>query len=339
MPSPLNVINTQRFSQHLRTQCVDVVGEKVLISRYDDSEMSEDFSVPMNCHNFGRVHRFVRGQGDDWPPNPLPIDPALKALGLPPSDSVSVQVFQIAGCSWRCWYCFVDFEMLSASRKRAEFLTVDQLIDYYLEYDGQRPPIIDLSGGQPDLVPEWGLWFADAIQRRGLSEHIYIWSDDNLSNDYLWRFLTTAELSRLASHFNYGRVGCFKGYDDYSFSFNTRADPKLFNDQFTLMRRLVDAGFDVYGYVTLTSDQSNDVRGKIKRFVDRLQREVHEVFPLRVVPLEIRRYTPTARRMGPEHKLAIENQALTVELWRQELAERYGSAALQKKIYAHGLAR
>src|SRR5260370_1276455 len=46
------------------------------------------------------------------------------------------------------------------------------------------------------------------------------------------------------------RVGvkAFEASD--SFAFNTKADPALYSEQFRLMKRLVSAGFDVYGYVT-----------------------------------------------------------------------------------------
>lgn len=34
-------------------------------------------------------------------------------------------------------------------------------------YAGTEPPIIDLTGGQPDLVPEWALWMMrEMIVRR-----------------------------------------------------------------------------------------------------------------------------------------------------------------------------
>src|SRR5690606_5642000 len=136
--------------------------------------------------------------------------------------------------------------LLSANPKHSEFKSASELLDLF-EREPLRPPVIDLSGGQPDLVPEWCLWFADELKNRGLHEHIYLWSDDNLSNDYLWRFLSASQIKRLASYNNYGRVGCFKGFDEESFSFNTLAQPSLFDRQFQLMRKIVDDKFDVYG--------------------------------------------------------------------------------------------
>lgn len=335
MGSPLTIIDTDRFSTSLRQRALEPATRRVRITTFDNSEQSRDLTLPPNCGGCGRIHHFRREQGERWPANPLPIDPALRALGLPDANTIEVQVFQVAVCSWRCWYCFVDFDLLSANPAHSVMLTVEELLDRYLQ-EPMRSPVIDISGGQPDLVPEWGLWFADLIHQRGLSQAVYLWSDDNLSNDYLWRYLTKDQIHRLASYGNYGRVGCFKGFDPHSFSFNTLAAPDLFPRQFELMRRLVDAGFDVYGYVTFTSADGSNVHGKIKAFVDRLQ-QIHPLFPLRTVPLQILEFTPTAQRMRAETRRAMEVQYEAAAAWREELESRFSWDTRAKKVYEHRL--
>lgn len=336
MVETVKVIDTEKFSLALRKRGINLESREVLVTRFPGSEQARDLTLPPNCDGFGRIHHFKRDQGNGWPPNPLPIDPALHALGLPKSDTIHVQVFQNAFCSWRCWYCFVDFDLLSANPHHAAFKTVDELLDLYMSEAG-RPRVIDLSGGQPDLVPEWMLWFADALKNGGMDEQVYVWSDDNLSCDYLWRYLQKEEITRLSSYRNYGRVGCFKGFDANSFSFNTKADPIEFSTQFKLMRRLVGSGFDVYGYATFTSDSDKHIHKHMVSFVDRLQSEVDEVFPLRTVPLRIREYTPTATRMGPEHHRAIKIQEVAVFAWKEELAKRFRPEQLKRPIYEHRL--
>jgi uncharacterized Fe-S cluster-containing radical SAM superfamily protein len=331
-----NVIDTERFSTALRRKGIALGRREVLITRFSGSQQAKDLTLPANCGGFGRIHHFHRFHGDDWPENPLPIDPALHALKLPLRDEIQVQVFQNAICSWRCWYCFVDFDLLSANREHSEFKTVEELLDLYLK-ERNRPPIIDLSGGQPDLVPEWGLWFADALAARGLDKEVYLWSDDNLSNDYLWRYLKPNEVKRLVSYDNYGRVGCFKGFDQESFSFNTKASPELFDMQFKLMRRLVEAGFDVYGYATFTSTTDKDLPKHMATFVDRLQSEVHPLFPLRTIPLQILEFTPTRTRMGPEHERAMMIQKEAARAWSDELERRFPKKVRDRRIFEHKL--
>ncbi|MDP2857265.1 MAG: hypothetical protein Q8P50_04720, partial [Bacillota bacterium] len=87
----------------------------------------------------------------------------------------------------------------------------------YLSQD-DRPFIIDISGGQPDLTPEWVPWMMSEIRARGLENDVYLWSDNNLSNDFFWQYLAEAERSLVATYKNYGRVCCFKGFDAESFS-------------------------------------------------------------------------------------------------------------------------
>src|SRR5438874_8290079 len=169
MPNPS--IDTTRFSETLRKKGIDLENKRVLITNYGQSDQSKDLTVPANCEGFGRIHHFRGSQPLPWPDNPLPIEPAAKCLKLPETELVRAQVFQNAICSWRCWYCFVDFDLLSGNRKFSEYKSVDELIDLYLK-ETDRPRIIDLSGGQPDLVPEWSLWFVQALKRRNLQKSV-----------------------------------------------------------------------------------------------------------------------------------------------------------------------
>src|SRR5205085_11623142 len=140
-------------------------------------------SEPANCRGFGRVRHFRLDTGDNWIQNPLPILPAAKALGLNQYSQIKAQVFQNSVCNWRCWYCFVDFKLLSGDSKHSSFLTCNEMLDLYLAEENPAP-MIDLTGGQPDLTPEWIPWMMQTLIEKGLDQKVYLWSDDNLSNDY-----------------------------------------------------------------------------------------------------------------------------------------------------------
>jgi uncharacterized Fe-S cluster-containing radical SAM superfamily protein len=330
----MSFLDTELLSAQLRARAIDVAKREILITQLGDSQQSKDLTLPFNCNGFGRVHHFRRESAGGFPPNPLPIDPAHHALMLPYEDLVRVQVFQNAVCSWRCWYCFVDYNLLSGNLKYASFLTAEQLLDLYQAEDRQFP-IIDLSGGQPDLVPEWILWFLDAVRKRGLRGKVYVWSDDNLSNDYLWRYLSSGEITRLTDATLYGRVGCFKGFDETSFSFNTNAQPALFGRQFEIMKKLVVSGLDVYGYVTMTSPNAERLPAKIADFADRLQEQIHPLFPLRVIPLPIKEFTPMKGRTKEQHQLAMSHQHEAVAAWNAELSKRFPQEQLSKRVFEH----
>lgn len=326
----MKIIDTDAYSTRLRVRAVIPEKRQILIARLSGSTQEQDLSEPLNCAGYGRIRHFRVHRYDDWSENPLPVVPAAKALGYDPEGTLRAQVFQNAACNWRCWYCYVDFNRLAADRRVAEYFTADQLIDSYLA-DAWHPLVIDLSGGQPDLVPEWVLWTMETLQARGVAKEVFLWSDDNLSNDFFWRFLGEDDRHFIASYPNYARVACFKGYDAESFTFNTRAAPDLFHRQFEIFGKLLAEGLDMYAYVTFTSSPSVDLQEHMRSFVDQLQR-VHPNLPLRTVPLKIEVFSPTASRVGPEHLSALAFQCDVHAVWLEELEKRFSAADRQRSI-------
>jgi uncharacterized Fe-S cluster-containing radical SAM superfamily protein len=232
-------------------------------------------------------------------------------------------VFQNAACAWRCWYCFVPEELLNADQNRSAWFTAAELVDLYRQIP-DAPRIIDLSGGSPDLVPEWTPWMMRALAGAGLAETTYLWTDDNLSTTYLFDELLLADLALLRRYRNYGRVCCIKGFDARSFAFNTRAAPQDYDRQFEVLRRVLDLGLDVYGYVTLTSPHDDGVACGIADLMDRLQ-SIDPNYPLRVIPLRIQVFTPVEQRLARddarERSLAVQEEAIAT--WMSELERRF----------------
>jgi uncharacterized Fe-S cluster-containing radical SAM superfamily protein len=323
-------IDTARASDKYRAAALDLHGRRLLITNFHGSEQEKDLTEPANCRGFGRIHHFKKGGQGNWPENPLPIVPVCRSLGLPITDGLRAQVFQNAVCNWRCWYCYVDFKLLAANRKHSDWLSARDLIDLYLG-ENEPPAMIDLSGGQPDLVPEWVPWMMEEVRSRSLQDRIYLWSDDNLSNDFFWRYLTPDQIRLVVEYPRYGRVCCFKGFDAESFSFNTAAEPSLFDLQFEIIRRLVGLEIDLYAYVTLTTPTTENLRGRMRRFVDELQR-VDESLPLRTVPLEVQAFTPVRQRLDCTKSSAIEFQRYAVDAWREELQARFSESARSQLI-------
>jgi uncharacterized Fe-S cluster-containing radical SAM superfamily protein len=297
---------------------------ELLVSTFTGSGQEGDLTEPPNCSGVGRVRHFHRSTNPGWPENSLPIDPARAFLRLGPTDTIEAQVFQNAVCNWRCWYCYVPFNMLGGNEKRSAWVTPRQLVDEYLALPN-RPPMIDLTGGQPDLVPEWVPWTMSALTDAGASDSVYLWSDDNLSNDYFFRYLSDETRSMIADYPGYGRVCCFKGFDEQSFAFNTKASPDLFDRQFALFADLLAAGLDLYAYATFTTPDADNVPQLVSRFVDRLQR-ISEALPLRLIPLEIDEYGPVTPRLKDVHRASMENQQRAIEAWVSELHRRFTPA-------------
>jgi uncharacterized Fe-S cluster-containing radical SAM superfamily protein len=314
-------VNTEGLAENYRAATIDLQGGRILLTNFRGTQQEQDLTEPPNCDGFGRVRHFRRITSKGWPSNPLPIDPARARLGFPHTDEVRAQVFQNAACNWRCWYCFVPYSSLSANPVHSAWLTPAELVNLYLKEE-HRPAIIDLSGGQPELTPEWVPWMIEALDHQGLRGSVYLWSDDNLSCDYFWRYLSRTQQELVSTYPFYSRVACFKGFDEVSFKFNTRAEGEWFSKQFELMARLVASGMDVYAYVTFTTPRAHGIKDAIRRFVDRLQ-EIDERLPLRTVPLEIQEFSPVVSRLTQRHQAAFQHQWTAVEAWQDELNSRF----------------
>lgn len=320
----MSSIKTDPLSAKLRERSIRPESREVLISRLDGSDQEDDLTEPPNCGGFGRIRHFHQDSPEPWPPNPLPILPAAVRLGVSPELTSNAQVFQNSACNWRCWYCFVPFNLLAANEAHAGWLTSDQIVALYLAEDS-RPLVIDCSGGQPDLIPEWLLWMMEALRARGIDRSVYVWSDDNLSNDYFWRFLTADQRRLVADYPAYGRVCCFKGFNAASFAFNTKAEPSLFERQFHLFKRLLSLGIDIYAYATFTAPADEHLCHDMASFVDRLQ-ELHSRLPLRLVPLRIETFRVVQPRVQGVHERALLIQEDAVAAWNDELRLRFSEA-------------
>lgn len=316
-------VDTEALAAKYRAATLDLDNRRLLLTSFKGSLQEHDFTEPANCGGLGRIRHFRRRTSAGWPSNPLPNDPAHAKLNRERTDELRAQVFQNSACNWRCWYCFVPFSLLTADPARSRWISIPELFELYLQQPN-RPSVLDLSGGQPELTPEWVLWTIEEIERRGMQREIFLWSDDNLSCEYFWRYLTVLQQERIANCAFYGRVACFKGFDAASFAFNTQADPAWFERQFDLMFRLVASGMDVYGYVTLTTPSANDVFGKMREFVDRLQK-IDENLPLRIVPLEVQEFTPVTPRLNPIRKDSLNHQWRALEAWCDELSKRFST--------------
>ncbi len=319
-----------RSSLACRKRILDKEHERILLAKLSDSYQESDLSVPPNCHGYGRIHHFDRDEGGNWPEDPLPNDPACRALGISDAKLVRAEVFQCAQCNFDCWYCFVPRELRRADENSTAWFSPDELIEAYLAIPN-RPSIVDLSGGNPGLVPEWVVWTARALQQHDLSQSVYLWSDDNLSTDFHWRFLNGADRRLLTEFGHYGQVACFKGFDETSFAFNTQLSPGCFQDQFERMKGLLMLGLDQYAYVTLTCPTVEDIEGRMAKFVDHLQ-TLAETLPLRTVPLKIECYGPTQDMMNPERTASLQNQFTAVNVWQMEIETRFSKVLRSMSI-------
>lgn len=115
-------LDTDGYSAALRAASVRLDSRELLVAQLRGSDQEVDGTDPLNCQGMGRVHHFRLQTPDPWPANPLPILPAARRLGIPVPEVMQTQVFQLASCNWRCWYCFVPYRLLRANPQNARWM-------------------------------------------------------------------------------------------------------------------------------------------------------------------------------------------------------------------------
>lgn len=212
----------------------------------------------------------------------------------------------------------------------ARYFSPEEIVRILLR-EPSIPRVIRLSGGQPDLVPEWTPWMMQALIQAGLDKSTYLWVDDNLSGYYAWEFLSDEEWDLLLGYPNFGRIGTIKGFDPASFHYNTSAPPEHFYRQLDVLARWINTGVDQYAYVVFTYPDTRGLQDKIERLLDALQR-IHPRLPLRVFPQVVMPFSPTVSRLFPDRERALANQYLVLEVWNQALEQRLSTQSLSTML-------
>ncbi len=304
---------TLNKSDSIREHLVRVDSKEVRLNIYGGSKESKDGIFAADEAVFSRKRRYKNFSM--FLDNRVNRRKKRLLRGLPYSiESFETTVFQLAGCNVRCWYCYVDDELLTPySDLTSRWVSIDEMIDDTILYNDNA--IMDLSGGQPDLVPEWCLWVMKSIEQRGLKGKVFIWQDDNLlTTQELFSRMSKRTISYMANFPRHSRVGCFKGFNGSSFLFNTQSDKHSLDEQLQNFEMLYKAGFEMYGYVTLTPEPGDIRKNDIETFIVRL-RDIHPLLPLRIIPIEIRTFRATESRMTKWQRASLEDQYRVYNLW------------------------
>jgi uncharacterized Fe-S cluster-containing radical SAM superfamily protein len=178
----------------------------------------------------------------------------------------------------------------------------------------ERSPVLDLSGGSPDLAPEWIVWTLDAIEACRASKSTFVWSDDNLSSDALLRPENAALLRATAEYPGYGRACCLKGYSPASFAFNTGANPAGFEEQIRILTAYASSGLNIYVYLPLVGPDEADAAEHLRHLLDRLG-DIRSDLLSRTVPLHIAAYSTVTPRLDDRRAAALKRQWDLLEVW------------------------
>lgn len=347
-------------AEKLRPRMIDLKNKKVLLASFVGTSQAKDIAVrtkvvadyfrskiyekpeeiEQEIHNFRREPAGVAAERLKVPSLCLSEENKKDWRGPAIEECNNVFLFQLNGCNLNCWYCYVDDINKSANPKFGDYMSCEEILMYFLiesrkgqffKNSNKHVNVLRISGGEPFLVPEVICWMIEAIEKFDLQDYLYLWVDTNLSTgEFYWKYLTDKQREKVRNYKNIGFMGCYKGIDAEMFSEVTGAAPEFFEGQFKMHRELIDEELDVYTYLYPIPLSTHNLKSRISAFINRMQKEVSPLAPLRMTTPCIKIYTPieTDSRLAPERMVAVEtNQHIAMKIWKDEMTKRFGYLA------------
>lgn len=302
---------------------------KFLICKILYNNLESKKNLKVNLDDFGRIRTFIRDKFEDWNSDPIPMDIISKKFNYKKLDKVDVQMIEVAKCNLHCWWCYLPDEIRRINDNYMKWFSVEELVNL-LTRDNSSCKSVYLSGGNPELVPEFIYSFMKELDKRNLSEKIFLWSDDVLTTDYLINF-DKEKIDYMVKYNNYAKICCLKGFDEESFAFNTLLDSGVFKEQLHRLKKYIEMGFDVYCYIILTCNSLEKAKVKVKKLIKQLQ-DISYNLPLRVIPIKIETFSAVIPRLNDEREKAILNQYEVLNIWNKEIKKIYNEDEINKNI-------
>ena len=302
---------------------------KFLMSKLLYKTLEEKKALNINLNDFGRIRNFKRKKFDDWNSDPIPMDIISKKLNIEKMDNIDVQMIEVAKCNLHCWWCYLPDEIRNINKKYMNWFSAAELLDMIVT-ENKECKCIYISGGNPELVPELIYDIMKELEKRNLSDKIFLWSDDVLSTDYLVNF-DSKKLNYMIKYKNYAKICCLKGFDPSSYQFNTLINKCEFDNQLVRLEKYIKLGFDVYCYVIFTCENIINAEEKIDAFIKKLQK-ISYYLPLRVVPIKIEKFSSVLLRLNNERENSIKNQYEILKIWNKKIKKIYSNDEIKMNI-------
>ena len=179
------------------------------ISKIGPLQMVDVLKAGRFQNGFARVCKVIESPNWHGDKSPLHLN---KLFGHPWRYYDTHMVVQVAGCSLRCPFCYVD------NLKKDYLCSEHDIVEWFLMFKEKYPEInvLHICGGLPARYPSfWGV-LRDALDERGLQETIILSDTVFLENwfydEHPWEHMDIN---------NFALVGCLKGTTKENFIENT----------------------------------------------------------------------------------------------------------------------
>jgi len=298
--------------------------DKALFAKFTTSEqMIADNVGKSTSHlsDFWRTKTYVKPEemvDPSFPSFDQPYQLGQQIFGGSWHDYNTVCIFQIAKCNYRCWYCYVDRQLLLGQEavddvQLAHWFTPEEIIGMFKE-SGKK--VLRLSGGEPTLYPN----FMTELARWMIGQDSLLWFDTNMSTgkDFFEAWEGYFDL-HYTSKPHAGIVGCFKGFcsEDAMNMAGANLDEQFVFAERLIKQRDLEVFFYVPGLVCRGASPS-----VVKSFFDRMRKDIDEYAPLRTHVLQIKNYSSTEDQWG-RYTQNINDGRRVVDVWQRLCRDHY----------------
>lgn len=294
--------------------------KKVFLSSFTNSEMKKEADDRYTyVKDFWRKKTYVKDEDMLLPGYkrefPEPYQVAQFSCGGTWNDYNAPLAIQVGLCNLDCRWCFVDDKL-----KKCEigaYFSAKDIINLWKNVEDRG--ILRVTGGEAFLAPEFLIEIGKELKQLN-SKSRFLWIDTNLlGRDY---DIVVKKLTEF--NIPYGICGCFKGFDEETFEFNTQREGNLLQKQFENTKKILNSLGDkgeLFFYVPEIIEVLSEtiIREKIKKFIVKIQNEIHKVAPLRISVLEIHEYYANMEKMIKDRL----ESGLTKSIWFSILKEIY----------------
>lgn len=258
----------------------------------------------------------------------------------------------ISRCPLDCWHCYIDEclrsncsvcavreqcgqEVKLKTGTKKDWFSARKIVDDFVEQrnldkgKGLFSNILRITGGEPFLAPELLLQILGELESRQLHKEVFLWTETNLipliAPDNGETIVSDELLNKLAAYHNFCVHPCFHGLSKNNFEEITGEVIDNFDLLTNTLRRLLNAGIDIYPTFGSNMSSSEDVEG----FYDQIS-QINELLPLRFCLIEYDLdYDPVKWRrkhipgFANKHR-KIYDRFQTIERWSELLRKNTG---------------
>jgi uncharacterized Fe-S cluster-containing radical SAM superfamily protein len=243
-------------------------------------------------------------------------------------------IVQLGVCNFRCWYCYVDYKLLSG--RSTLLVTAEMIMEQFFDQrqkakaNGQEYNVLRISGGEPFFAPDLMLSCLKIVKEKGLDSEVCIKTETNLSpllkigtHSFAEEWASLEELSRYKNFYVHPTL---HGINPDSLHTNSAVNPDLFDKLLEGLQTLLTYKIDFYPSFSSNTISSDNIPGFFQNL-----KSINYNLPLRTAVRPFRfDYEVIRERKQGKRALPVFEHQQAITLWDSLLRSEYGVGYAEK---------